>query len=385
MLDLIAIPLGWVMYLIYQLVHSYGVSILLFTIFVKLLTLPNTYKMQVNQARQGLLGPKLLKIRKSFASNMQRQQEETQKLYKEEGINQTAGCLGGILTMFLLFGVYRVVLQPLTFILRYSSVDLENAKTLLTTWATDNGIIDSIQSQLSTRPELMLLSYAKSNPEIFSSMGSFAEKLGSFENVFLGIDLTAIPTLTPESWTFTALLLVLLPVISGLTQFAMTIIQQRHSKKMNPTMPNFGALNVMLYMSPILTIFFGLKVPAGLSFYWFINALLQILMMLALYKYLSGERLMQINEKEKQKVLAKGPTWMQRKMEESMAFQAEMNGAGGSRTEANRTRYADGDDGMSRKERAEYERKLIEARRKAVALKYGDEIPEDDDDLDFDD
>ena len=385
MLDLIAVPFGWVMYLIYQLVHSYGFSILLFTVFVKFLTLPNTYKMQVNQARQGLLAPKLLKIKKSFATNMQRQQEETQKLYREEGVNQTAGCLSSFLMMFLLLGVYRVVMQPLTFILRYSSVDLENAKTLLTTWATDNGIIDSIQSQLTQRPELAILSFVKSNPEIFSSMGGFAENVGSFKHVFLGIDLTAIPTLTPESWTFTSLMLVLLPVVSGLAQFAMMIIQQRHSKKMNPTMPNMGALNIMLYMSPILTIYFGLKVPAGLSFYWFINALVSMLIMLALYKYLSGERLEKINEKEKQRVIAHGPTWMQRMMEQSTAMQAEMNGAGGSRTEANRTRYSDGDDGMSRKERAEYERKLIEARRKAVALKYGDEIPEDDDDLDFDD
>ena len=384
MLDLIAIPFGWVMYLIYQLVHSYGLSILLFTIFIKLLTLPNTYKMQVNQARQGLLAPKLLKIKKSFATNMQRQQEETQKLYKEEGINQTAGCLSGILMMFLLVGVYRVVMQPLTFILRYSSVDLENAKTLLINWATNNDLINSIQEQLSQRPELIIMSYAKSNPEIFSSMGSFAERLGSFENVFLGIDLTAIPTLTPESWTLTSLFLVLLPVISGFTQFAMTIIRQRHSKKTNPAMPSMGALNIMLYMSPVLTIYFGLKVPAGLSFYWFVNALVQIVMMLVLYKYLSGERLVKINEKEKQKVIAKGPTWMQRKMEESMAWQAEVNGTGGSRSEANRTRYSDGDDGMSRKERAEYERKLIEARRKAVALKYGDDIPEEDD-LDFED
>ena len=43
----------------------------------------------------------------------------------------------------------------------------------------------------------------------------------------------------------------------------------------------------------------------------------------------------------------------------------------------NRTRYTDGDDGMSRKERAEYEKTLIEAARKRAALKYGDDIPEE--------
>jgi hypothetical protein len=50
---------------------------------------------------------------------------------------------------------------------------------------------------------------------------------------------------------------------------------------------------------------------------------------------------------------------------------------GVSRQDANRTRYKDGDDGMSRKERAEYEKKLVEAARKRAALKYGEELPED--------
>ena len=45
MFKLIAIPFGWIMYLIYQVVHSYGISIILFTIIVKLVTMPSTYKM----------------------------------------------------------------------------------------------------------------------------------------------------------------------------------------------------------------------------------------------------------------------------------------------------------------------------------------------------
>ncbi|MBQ5337938.1 MAG: YidC/Oxa1 family membrane protein insertase, partial [Oscillospiraceae bacterium] len=87
------------MYLIYQIIPSYGIAIILFTLVIKLLTLPNTYKMQVNQARQGLIAPKLEKIKKSFANNPQRFQEEQNKLYQQEGINQTAGCLGSILMM----------------------------------------------------------------------------------------------------------------------------------------------------------------------------------------------------------------------------------------------------------------------------------------------
>jgi len=372
-LNLIAKLLGWVMYLIYKVIPSYGIAIILFTIVVKLLTLPNTYKMQVNSARQGLLAPKLEKLRKSFANNPQRFQEEQNKLYQEEGINQTAGCLGSILTMVLLLGVYQVVMRPLTFVLRLVPDQITEAKDLLVKWLETQNITEKY---INGRPELIILKYAKTNPEIFSSMSGFTDKLAGFNNHFLGFDLAGVPSLHPENgWSFTAVMLVLLPVLATIAQLIMTVITQMHSKKTNPAAAQqMGGMNLMLYMSPLMTLWIGMSVPAGMSFYWLVNSVISLIVQLLLYKYLSGERLVRINEREKQKQIAKGPTWMQRMMEQSAQMQAEQNGTGAPGS-GNRTRYADGDDGMSRKERAEYEKTLIEAARKRAALKYGDEIP----------
>ncbi len=373
-MSLIATVLGWVMYLIYKLIPSYGIAIILFTFVVKLLTLPNTYKMQVNQARQGLLAPKLEKIKKSFVNNPQRIQEEQTKLFQEEGINQTAGCLGSILTMVLLLGVYQVVMRPLTYVLRLAPEQITDAKDLLVSWLETQNIAEK---NLEARPELLLLKYVKTNPEIFGSLSGFTDKLSSFNNNFLGFDLAGVPSLHPESgWNFTAIMLVLLPVLSTAVQLIMTIITQRHSRKINPfAAQTSGAMNIMLYTSPLWTLWIGMSVPAGMSFYWLVSSVISLIVQLLLYQYLSGERLTKINEQEKQKQVAKGPTWMQRMMEESQRQIAEeQNAATGN---GNRAHYIDGDDGMSRKERAEYEKKLIEAARKRAALKYGDEIPEE--------
>lgn len=378
MTNLIAIPLGWLMYLIYSIVHSYGISIIIFTLIVKLLTLPSTYQMQVNSARQGLIAPKLNKLKKSFANNPTRYQEEQNKLFQEEGINPTSGCLGNFITMFLLLGVYRVVLQPLTFILRISKDELAAAKQILIDLANDGKLQNVTEKAINARSELMILRFAKSDPAIFSSLSGFTDKLQGFENNFLGFDLTGMPSLHPEQWDFTAFMLILLPVLSTIVQLVMTIVSQSHMKKVNPAAQSMGGMTLMLYAMPFMTLWIGMEVPAGLSFYWFVNGILSLVMMLALYKYLTGDRLVKINEKEKAKQIAKGPSWMQRMMDASAEMAAQENG-GASRSEANRTRYADGDDGMSRKERAEYERKLIEARRRAVALKYGDELPDSDD------
>ena len=369
------------MRLIYQVVHSYGISILLFSIIVKLVTLPSTYKMQVNQARIGLLSPKLERIKKAYPNNQQRQQEETTKLYSEEGVNPGSGCLGSLVTLLIVLGVYRVVMQPLTYILRLSSETIGNAKDLLLSWMNSNGI-ENAERTLNMRPELMLLKYAKSNPEIFSSVPeNFSDKLSSFKNTFLGFDLTGIPSMHPENgWSLTAVLLVLLPVLAALVNLVLTIVTQVHNKRTNPTAQQAtGMMNVLLYASPLMTIWFGMSFPAGVTFYWLANSVVSLIVQLLLYRWLRGERLEQINQKEKAKVLAKGPSWMQRMMEQSQQMQAQQAAGGGVRPNANRTQYSDGDDGMSRKERAEYERKLIEAARRRSAEKYGEELLSDSD------
>lgn len=371
---LIAKLFGWVMYLIYQIIPNYGICIILFTIVVKLLTLPSTYKMQVNSARQGLIAPKLEKLKKSFANNPTRLQEEQNKLFQQEGINPSAGCLGSLITMFLILGVYQVVMRPLTYVLRIGSDQINEAKSLLESWLTSQNITERY---LNNRPELVILQYTKTNPEVFSSMSGFTDKLADFKNNFLGFDLAGVPTLHPDNgWSFTAVMLVLLPILAAASQLLMTMITQKHSKKVNPAAAQqMGAMNMMLYMSPLMTVWIGMSVPAGLSFYWLVNSLLALVVQVMLYRYLSGDRLKAINEKEKQKQIAKGPTWMQRMMEQAEQYQSDQGGV--SRPDANRTRYTDGDDGMSRKERAEYEKALIEAARKRAALKYGD-VPERD-------
>ncbi len=374
MFDLIAIPFGWFMRLIYQVVDSYGISLIVFTIVLKLLTLHSSYKTQVNSARIAMLNPKMEKIRKSYANNPQRLQEEQNRLYQQEGINPSAGCLSNLVTMFVLMGVYQVVMRPITHILRMSDQAAE-AKSLLTVWLKDNNITEKY---LEGRPELIILKYAKSNPEIFSSIEGFSEKLGDFKNTFLGFDLGAQPTLSPETWNGTAILLAMIPILSGVLQLVLTIITQRHTKKNNPAMQGMGAMSLMLYMMPLMSVWIGFSVPAGVGFYWLINSLLSLFTTLGLYAYLNPKRMVKINEKEKQKQLAKGPTWTQRMMDASAQYANEQNGT--PRAGGNRTRYADGDDGMSRKERAEYERKLIEAARQRAALKYGETIPEEGDD-----
>lgn len=138
--ELLGIPLGWVMYWIYEIVNNYGLSIIIFTLLSKLIMLPASYKQQLGTVRMQSLNPKLRQLKKQYANNPQKMQEEQQKLYQQEGVNPMGSCLPLIVTMIILYGILDVVYRPLSHILRISSDVIEKAKTII----VDNDLADQV-------------------------------------------------------------------------------------------------------------------------------------------------------------------------------------------------------------------------------------------------
>lgn len=129
--DLLGTPFGWVMKVIYDLVKNYGVAILLFTIFTKILLFPISYKQQKNTIKTQSLSPKLEKLKKKYKDDPQKLQQAQMQLYQDENVNPSASCLPMFLQFFILFGVLDVVYKPLTHILRYSKNVVSSAVTIL--------------------------------------------------------------------------------------------------------------------------------------------------------------------------------------------------------------------------------------------------------------
>ena len=380
MFDLIAIPLGWIMNLVYGVVKDYGVSIIIFTLIIKMLTFPVSYNQQKNMARMQAINPKLAKLKKKYPNNPEKMQEEQYRIYQEEGINPMASCLPTLLTMIIIMGVWKVVCQPLTHILRLGG-DVAQAQTLLTDWLTQNNITEKA---LTARPELVILKYAKSNPEIFSSLPGFTEVVQGFNNTVLRlIDLGAQPTLSPEGgWTSAAVALASIPFISGLLQLGMTIYTQVRQKKLNPDAPSMGGMNLMLYIMPIFSVVMAFSMPAGVGFYWIFSSLFSLIQTVALNQYFTPERSARIAAKAREKASRKKPGLDQRMMEQQQAMLAEQNGDGRravmQRSAANRVDYSDEEEaeGMSRAELQEYNRQRINEARKRMEEKYANDQTE---------
>ena len=264
--DIIGVPFGYLMYLIYSLCHNYAFAIIIFTVVTKLLLFPVNYHTQKSSARMQLLNPKMEKLRKSFASNPQRLQEEQQKLYQQEGINPMGSCLPAFVQMFLLFGVIDVVYKPITHILHIS----KNVRQAAFNIAVQlNG--SSAYDFKSLRSELVTMEQLDKHADKFSGLAeNFAGRVNEFNEHYtiLGANLGKIPEFHPETWNAEAVILFCIPFLAGLAQLVQSIYSQVHQKKTNPQMQGGGCMAVMLYVMPVLSVVWAFALPAGIGFYW---------------------------------------------------------------------------------------------------------------------
>lgn len=95
--------------LINSFVGNYGLSIIIFTILIKLLMYPLSAKQSRSMKEMQEIQPELQKIQEKYKDNKEKQTEEMTKLYQEKGVNPAAGCLPMIITMIIIFPLYRAI------------------------------------------------------------------------------------------------------------------------------------------------------------------------------------------------------------------------------------------------------------------------------------
>ena len=376
--DLIGVPFGYLMRLIYSFCNNYAVAIIIFTVVTKVLLFPVSYKTQKSAARMQLLNPKLEKLKKSFANNPQRLQEEQQKLYQQEGVNPMGSCLPMFIQMFLLFGVIDVIYKPITHILNISKDVIKQAVGI----AAENSDVKGLNMK-NLRCELLTMENLRDHSDKYASLGeNFLSKVSEFGEKFtiFGANLGKTPTLHPKGgWTQEMIILAAIPILAGLSQMLVSVYSQIHQKKTNPAAQTpGGCMAVLTFGMPLLSVWFAFQVPAGVGFYWIWSSVFSFLITFALNCYFTPERIKVINEAEKEKAriyAEKHPnkkSFMQKMMEQQAALD-EQNSGSSSSGKAN---------GISRSEQNKQNRDKLKEARKRMAEKYGDSYDDDDNDED---
>ncbi|WP_042277498.1 YidC/Oxa1 family membrane protein insertase [[Clostridium] dakarense] len=114
-MNLISNLLGDVLRIIFEFVQQYGVAIILFTIFVKLLLLPLTIKQTKSTKAMQDMQPKMQEIQEKYKNKPEKQQQEIMNLYKEYKVNPLAGCLPLLIQMPILIALFNVLKNPVAY------------------------------------------------------------------------------------------------------------------------------------------------------------------------------------------------------------------------------------------------------------------------------
>ena len=283
-------PFAWLLLFFYNLFSSYGVALILFAIVIKLILFPVTLKSKKSMIQTTMLSEQMQKLQKQYGKDRERYNLEVQKLYEKEHVNPMGGCLWSLIPMFVLIALYGIIREPLTYFMSMSMEQIETlaaeldwpAVALANGWL-NQGTLEKLQEQLADGKitslfqngaynQLYLLSLVK--PENLAALqtATGAEGLFVLNFRFLGIDLSQIPQW--KLWTVDMNLnnigLFILPIISvGVSYLSMKVSMA--TSRMNNQAQNAqldSTNRMMLWMMPVMSLWIGFTVPAGLSIYW---------------------------------------------------------------------------------------------------------------------
>lgn len=264
--NIVSIPFGYVMRFIYDLVGNYGLAIILFTILCKIILLPMTIKQKKSTMALQALQPKLLAVQKKWSADRERMAAETQKVYDDAGVSPMGGCGTTLLTFPIMIGLYYVIVRPLTYLMHLSADQLATLTTAL-----------GVEASANVASELTLAGLINQN---FAAAAAAVPEVIQMDYSFLGMNLT-------DTASFKVLsILWIIPLLSGLTSYLSTWLmmkKQQAALKDNPAMAQSNSM--MTIMMPMMSVYFGFVLPAGVGIYWIMNNLLTTLQDQILNKY----------------------------------------------------------------------------------------------------
>ena len=283
---------GYLLQLLYILINNYGLAIILFTVIIKLLLLPLSFKQQKTTKKSAELQEKMKIIQFKYKNDPEKMNQEVMNLYKEENMSPFSGCLTAIVQMILLLSIFYLVKSPLTFM---QKVPEENINAYVQQLKEEGKQISQVYPEIDLIREYDWLKEKNPNDNMI-------EKLEIQMN-FLGLDLSKIPQ--QNMTDYTVYIIPVLYILSSFISIRMTTSMQQNKeekKKIDGTtgkelepeeekneMDTIMQTNKMMsWMMPIMSISIAFIAPLGLALYWLISNVLMIVERLVLNKFIKS-------------------------------------------------------------------------------------------------
>ncbi|RRD93674.1 YidC/Oxa1 family membrane protein insertase [Clostridiales bacterium COT073_COT-073] len=278
--------------------ESIGMTIILFTIFTRILLLPLAFKQQKSMREMQKLQPEMKKIQDKYKNkkdpeSQQKMQMEISQLYQKNGTSPFGGCLPMLVQLPIIWALF--------YVLRNIPAYIGSVRQIYVGIVAKVSGVAGVGAVLTEMNEgLKALSVADFDPavenkliELFSKFTSeqwnslfekmpvlsdlLADSISHIQHIYywLGINLADNPNLASIG--------VLIPVLNVVAQFFMSKLT------MGNTSGNDQAAQTnktMMYTMPFITGFFTISMPAGLGLYWLVGTLFHIGQQFVINKYL---------------------------------------------------------------------------------------------------
>ncbi|MBR2040023.1 MAG: YidC/Oxa1 family membrane protein insertase [Clostridia bacterium] len=277
-------PLGWVLEFIANLMGgNFAASIFLFTLLINLALIPLSIKSQKSSVQQTRIKPKLDDLKKRYGNDKQKYSAAMQKLYQEENVSMSGGCLPMILRLVLMMSIYWIIMSPLTYLMGVDKGIIADA-----TAAFKEAFPKGQLTQLNMIAEI-------NNPAFtFKGIETVREAIGTINFDFIGIDLTEKPVFSFDIFHDFKVIW-FMPIIAFAAQILTSLISMQMQKKINPDAPSMTG---MLLTMPLISLFIGFSLPGGVTFYWACSSLIGGLIQTAI-QYFYGPHKMLAKERVK--------------------------------------------------------------------------------------
>ena len=286
---IITVPFGWVLGFLYDITSNYGLAMILFAIFVKVVMAPITAKSKQSTMKMSRLTPLVKDIQARYAHDQQKQNEMVNALYKEEGVDMTGGCLWSLIPLFIIFPLLTVVREPIVYILGASNEVANQIVEIMKEAAPalfegGNSYYQQVlaAAHIPEFAEQIKAAIPDIDPEILVGM--------NFE--FLEINLGAVPSFNIFAkdwvWDVAHIGAFLIPCLSAGSQYLSAFIMRKmnnsvvtdqngiQDEKTAEQSQQNQSMQTMLMVMPLMSLWIGFSYPAALSLYWLVQGLAAI-------------------------------------------------------------------------------------------------------------
>lgn len=298
---------GYALNFFYELTNNYGISIIIFTLLLRVILIPITIKQQKTMKKSAELQEKMKEIQAKYKNNPEKLNQETIELYKKEKMSPFNGCFTAILQILIILAVFWLVSQPLTYMKRANKDEELNA--IVEEYRTK--ITEENDGKKTNYPEIEIISRIQNDyneiekqleDENIENREELENKKKNYEKLkinmeFLGLDLSKVPTQSLNDWR--VYVIPVLYVITSFVSIRITTKQQNKQRekqkevvtnseeksKDDELLDSMGQMNnTMSYMVPIMSISIAVIAPLGLALYWLTSNVFMILERLIINK-----------------------------------------------------------------------------------------------------